>query len=357
MIAERTTPSLREPDARNRVFRIVWAEREEGQKKWVTRRRSTETDDRGKAELIYQDFLQGFLSSRSSNARYTLAEIAEEYLRKHCAAKSGSLAQTQRRSLRAPLLAFGRKRPDEIKPLVWDKYVEDRRQGRYAGRGKGRVKDPTIRREMAAARAAMNWAVRKGIITASEVHPVTLPSDGQRREVWLDEQQLEAVISAADKADENIRTAVYLFAFTGARRGAVVELTWDRVDFKANKIDFRTGNYTGRKRRSVVPMAKRLQPVLEAACMESAQRGEAPDTLVVKGGKARTFDKRFRDWADANGFPDLTPHVFRHTFITLRLRAGVDPWKIAGVLNEDLDTLLKVYGHHRPDHLLDAVDI
>lgn len=123
------------------------------------------------------------------------------------------------------------------------------------------------------------------------------------------------------------------------------------------KIDFRTDAYTRRKRRSVVLTSKRLRPVLEEAAMDSAARGEALDALVVKGGNSGNFDKAFRTWMQADGFDTLTPHVFRHTFITLRLRAGVDPWKIAGVLSEDLDTLLTVYGHHWPDHLLDAVDI
>lgn len=357
MTYERTTPSLREPDKNHTNFRIVWAERSGDEGKWITRRRSTNTSDRKAAELIYRDFLQGFLTARKPTDTYRLDELAELYVREHCEPKSANLAKTQRHCLRAPILAFGRKRPDELKPQVWDQYIRDRRKGEYAGRVKRPVKDPTIRREMSAARAAMNWAVRKGLIEAADVKPMTLPSDGQRREVWLDEAQLETVLLAADKAPINIRTAVYLFAFTGARRGAVLDLRWNKVDFQMGKIDFRSSGYTGRKRRSVVPMAKRLRPILEDAAMASAAKGEAPDALVVKGGASRTFDAKFRAWADDNGWPELTPHVFRHTFITLRLRAGVDPWKIAGVLNEDLETLLKVYGHHRPDHLLDAVDI
>jgi hypothetical protein len=38
------------------------------------------------------------------------------------------------------------------------------------------------------------------------------------------------------------------------------------------------------------------------------------------------------------------------------MQRGADPWQAAGYLGMSLETLLRVYGHHHPDHLQDAVN-
>ena len=38
------------------------------------------------------------------------------------------------------------------------------------------------------------------------------------------------------------------------------------------------------------------------------------------------------------------------------MQAGVDPWKAAGYLGMSVETLLRVYGHHHPDYMKNAVE-
>jgi len=38
------------------------------------------------------------------------------------------------------------------------------------------------------------------------------------------------------------------------------------------------------------------------------------------------------------------------------MQNGTEPWQAAGHLGMSVETLLKVYGHHHPDFLSDAVD-
>lgn len=56
------------------------------------------------------------------------------------------------------------------------------------------------------------------------------------------------------------------------------------------------------------------------------------------------------------GFPQALPHMLRHTFITLKFQAGVEPFDISRLVGDDLPTLMKHYAHHRPDHLRHAMD-
>ena len=55
-------------------------------------------------------------------------------------------------------------------------------------------------------------------------------------------------------------------------------------------------------------------------------------------------------------FKNVTPHTLRHTWATLAARSGTDFYMIAGVMNASLQTILKNYAHHSPEHLRKAVN-
>lgn len=46
---------------------------------------------------------------------------------------------------------------------------------------------------------------------------------------------------------------------------------------------------------------------------------------------------------------EVTPHTWRHSEATWLMQESADPWKAAEFLAMSLETLLRVYGHHRPD--------
>ncbi len=48
-------------------------------------------------------------------------------------------------------------------------------------------------------------------------------------------------------------------------------------------------------------------------------------------------------------------YTLRHTAATWLMQNGTDPWQGAGYLGVSVATWLRVYGHHHPDHLRDAV--
>lgn len=54
---------------------------------------------------------------------------------------------------------------------------------------------------------------------------------------------------------------------------------------------------------------------------------------------------------------NVTPHTLRHTFATISLQNGVNPYQVAGVMGDSLEMVLEVYGHHCPDYLQDAANL
>ena len=52
--------------------------------------------------------------------------------------------------------------------------------------------------------------------------------------------------------------------------------------------------------------------------------------------------------------PDVTPHIWRHSVATWLMQSGAEPFKAAGFLGMSVETLLRNYGHHHPDHSADV---
>ena len=139
--------------------------------------------------------------------------------------------------------------------------------------------------------------------------------------------------------------------YTAARAGAVLELTWDRIDLAAGLIDL--GRAAGGKGRAIVPIGGRLLPILTearagATCAYVIEHGGKPVASVKTGTRAA---------ARRAGLPGVTPHVLRHTAATWMAMAGVPMVEIARLLGHRNSRITeRVYSKHSPDYLRRAVD-
>ena len=147
---------------------------------------------------------------------------------------------------------------------------------------------------------------------------------------------------------------------TAGRKQALLDLTWDRVDFETGVIHLALpGLKQTKKRRASVPISAALRPVLERAYAE--REGDlvldhggdvwaAVQSVVRRAGLAPAAARA----AKATG---ISPHVFRHTAATHMARRGVPLWLIAKVLGNSLAVVERSYAKHAPDDLRGAVDV
>jgi integrase len=145
-----------------------------------------------------------------------------------------------------------------------------------------------------------------------------------------------------------VRLFVTLAVHTGARSGAIVGLTWDRVDLPRRLVDFReAGRLRTRKRRVPVP----INDTLHAALTEAAALSTAETVIEYAGGAVARIKHAFHDTAARAHLAGVTPHVLRHTAVTWLLQGGVDPWQVARFTGMTVEMVQQVYGHHQPEHL------
>lgn len=316
-----------------------------------TFRQSLRTDDLQKAQTRFAGWLdaQRVVDQTDTPA---VAFCWNLYL-EHCRATVGAPQTTEKQGNNL-LVFFGKMRVNEITAADVAKYVKLRREGSI---GFKPAAPATVRAEIVKLRACFNYMVRKvtplTLRLPNTIIPyLTLPPDSppRSRVVLADEQarMLELVKTPEGKRMSRLERLLWIGFETGARRQAIGDLTWDRVDFERGTINFLPEGVTQTtKRRPLVPISDRLRPILERAYKERT------NNLVMDSSREmRATMERF---CSKHGFHGVSAHTMRHSVATQMAMAGVPMHVIAAILGDTVYTVTKTYMHLQPDWLKDAM--
>lgn len=284
-----------------------------------TRRRALRTQDRDDAARALADFLRALAAPAD-----TVAGIFAGYL----ADKGTERARWAWGRLKA---TFAPLRPDQVTPALCRSYAAARRED---GAGDG-----TIHTELTFLRAALRWHDK------ATPAVVELPAKPPPMEHHLTREQYAALLAAA--TTPHVRLFVILALATAGRMTAILELTWDRVDFDRGVIRLGTGERR-RKGRASVPMTDRAR-----AALLDAAKGRTCAHVIEYGGKpVGKIRKAFAAAAEAAGLAWVTPHVLRHTAAVWMAEAGVPMPEIAQYLGHEDDRVTqRIYARFSPQHL------
>ena len=207
----------------------------------------------------------------------------------------------------------------------------------------------TVRRDLVVLRAAVQHAFKNHAITRPV--SIALPPETPSRDRWLTRSEAARLLRAAralPKAGRYLALFILIGLYTGRRKEAISSLRWTAVDLERGWIDFRRpGEAETKKRRGKCRIPARLLPHLRRARRFGSDLGYV---VSEDGSPLRDVKKAFASAVRKAGLSDVSPHVLRHTAASWLMQAGHDPWKVADFLSMSLATLLKVYGHHHPDH-------
>lgn len=238
---------------------------------------------------------------------------------------------------------FGHLEPKHITIELCREYVQRRR---VTGK-RGATADGTIWTEMGHLRTVLVWAAEKQMI---EYAPkIERPSKPKPKERFLTKDEAGRLLDAATAP--HIRLSIILMLTTAARIGALLDLTWDRVDFQREHIRLALPDTTTRKGRATVPINATLMSALQ-----EARRGARTDYVVEwNGQQVGSIKTGFNSAVKAAGLDCVTPHVLRHTAAVWMAEDGVDMEEIAQYLgHEDSRITRRVYARFSPQHLRKA---
>jgi integrase len=351
--------------ADNGNFYAYWSE---GKR---SRRKSMGTKDRSVAE---QRFAQWILIGGHRNeitpegkAAFTVGQLWAVYDEKHVqkeTASPDSLTQSWN-NLKPHFAAL------TLAEVTQD-VVEEYGDLRVAGKIGRASKLATVRKELIALRACFNYCARPKhrprILEKVDVPAFDLPPEADPRDRWLSTEEIKKILASAAQLRSGDRLSrgerfISLALETAARKQAILDLTWDRVDFEIGVIHYDVpGRRKTKKRRAAVAISDALLPILKRA-YDERQGNLVMDhghgvwatiqVIVERSGIAPKADRRGTRGPKGSG---ISPHTFRHTAATHMARRGVPLYDIAGVLGNSMAIVEKVYAKHCPGRLRAAVN-
>ncbi len=309
---------------RLKLYRGIWAAT--GRKNGKQWRRSLGTKDRALAEKRFRDVK--FEQPGENVGDFMLNYLAEKADRRSAPAMGyawKALAPT-----------FANIRPDQVSRDLCKAYAKKRR-------GEG-VSSGTIIKELGVLKAGLTWA-KKADGASFEMPEAPPPRD---RHITLEE--FNRLVDACELP--HMKLFCLLGWYTAGRASAILELTWDRVDFERGQI--RLSKTQGRQKgRATVPIADRLRTAL----LES-QGGRTSDYVVEWGGQpVKSVARAFRGACERAKLEDVSPHVLRHSAAVRMVENGV-PLEVVGQYlgHTDLKVTYRVYARFSPGFMKGAAD-
>ena len=308
-----------------RYWHIVWSERRRSKKV------STGQENYAEARQFLHEWLRALHADPPSEAR-TVSIALDAYLADR--ADAGVLSIVRLRDAAMPLKGhLGHLVLDEIDTAAVAGYRKAR-----AGRSRW-----TIRKELQTLSSALRFAGHDVRFGLGRTPPP--------RERFLNDAEQVRLLKAA-ATTLHVETFVVLGLHTGARKGAILGLTWDRVDFDKGLISYvDPARDETDKRRSVVPMTALVRRQL-LKVRDLAQT----EWVVEHNGRAiGNIRKAFSRACKRAGLDGVIPHDLRRTCATTLAMRGVSLDRIADFLHATPATVYRHYRKFQPDYLTDVI--
>ncbi len=192
-------------------------------------------------------------------------------------------------------------------------------------RGAG-IDRPTINRDLAVLKAAINHAVNAHGLAAPSIDWKRLRyPENEHRVRFLSREEFDTLIAAADPG---MQLAITAAVTTGLRKTAMLAIEWHQVDLRGRTITIPRGK--GRKPQVVgiaVPLLKLLKDhrATQTAAAGKADQGAAK-VVQLRGPvfDLTNFRKRWDKARAEAKLVDFHWHDLRHTFATWARQGGAD---------------------------------
>jgi len=209
----------------------------------------------------------------------------------------------------------------------------------YAYRKAQGRSDSTIKTELEMLRACLNFHFR------TDAPSIWMPPASKPRDRWLTREEVTQLLEHVEAP--HLRLFITLALTTAARMSAILDLTWDRVDWKSKSIDYLpAGRHKNNKVRGIVPINQRAQDALK-----TAYEARLTENVIEYAGKpVKSVGWAMVRLSDRAGIK-CSPHIFRHTAGVWMAQDDVSMEKIAQFLHTTVKIAEKHYARYSPSYM------
>ena len=215
----------------------------------------------------------------------------------------------------------------------------------------------------------LEQAVKEGLVPFNVAARATLPKAEHKDVNYFQPEQVAAIREALEQEPMKWKTLVHLLLITGARRGEVLGLKWDKVDFEGNRIFicnnilyradvgiYESSPKTERSRRYVALPAETMQLLRRYRAWQAEERLRLGEYYQNQGfvfaqdnGNPMHPDSVtnwLKKFSRRHDLPHINPHAFRHTMASMLYFNGVDSVSISKRLGHaQVSTTANIYAH------------
>ncbi len=286
-------------------------------------------------EIVENKFLD---IKREKKIRFR--ELAQEFIERHL--KVNCSAGWHRKSL-VNIQRLGRMFNEkflyEITPLLIEKFKIERLK---------EVKPETVNKDLACLKTMFNKAMDWGCFDAvNPVSKVSFLKSENKRLRYLEKEEIPILV---EHCNGHLKPIVIIALNTGMRKGELLSLKWQDVDFRRETIQLlKTKNNKVRH----IPMNNAVKDAL----LSIRESPESPYVFTSRHGAALLDVKRsFTTALKKSEIKSFRFHDLRHTFASQLVMSGVDLNTVRDLLGHSTLEMTLRYAHLSPNYKKRAVD-
>lgn len=304
--------------------------------------RSTKSRDKRMAELVLKDTELKIIKGEYLGVRDEQKILFRDYAEKYLAhSKANKTPKSHRRDITSITV--------NLLPVLGDHYLHELKSEmieNYKAMRLTRVKPATVNRELGCLRHMLNKAIEWGYLTNSPMRGIKLLKEPPGRVRYLEADEVIRLLTACS---DNLRSIVLCALHTGMRKGEILNLKWEDIDFHNRSI---TVVKSKNNRRRAMPMSGILCRTLR----KLHKKGEYVFTNR-DGTRFADVKKGFCGALRRAKIKDFRFHDLRHTFASHLAMSGCNLRTIQELLGHaDIKTTMR-YAHLSRQHLEEAVNL
>ncbi len=214
----------------------------------------------------------------------------------------------------------------------------------------------------------LHEAEREMLVAYNAASKATPPKDTKKEPNYFQPDQISQILDALNDEPLKWHLITHLLIVTGCRRGEIMGLKWEKIDFKSNQIRIdsalkylpEVGVYegdtkTGNTRRLYLPeetmqlLRQHRVDWLELK-LKNGDRWKNTDYVFVQDDGRPMNPDSIGSWltkfSQRHDLPHINPHAFRHTVASVLIANGTDVVTVSKQLgHQKISTTEDFYSH------------